>query len=51
VRMALRGMIPGIVSWTEAELTRCAHFAAVALDRRISYSRNLMAQQYYSRTS
>jgi hypothetical protein len=51
VRMALRGVIPGIVSWTEAELIRCAHFAAVALDRRISYSRNLMAQQYYSRTS
>jgi hypothetical protein len=49
-RTALRGVIPGIVSWTEAELTGCAHFAAVALDRRISYSRNLMAQQY-SRTS
>jgi hypothetical protein len=50
VRTALRGVIPGIVSWTEAELTGCAHFAAIALDRRISYSRNLMAQQY-SRTS
>ena len=49
-RTALRGVIPEIVSWAEAELTRCAHFAAVALDRRISHSRNLMAQQY-SRTS
>jgi len=49
-RVALRGVIPGIVSWTEAELSGCAHFAAVALDRRISHSRNLMAQQY-SRTS
>lgn len=48
VRMALRGMIPGIVSWAEAELAKCAHFAAVALDRRISHSRDLMAQQISS---
>jgi hypothetical protein len=44
----LRGVIPGIVSWTEAELSGCAHFAAVALDRRISHSRDLMAQQFSS---
>jgi hypothetical protein len=48
LRTALRGVIPGILSWTDAELTGCAHFAAVALDRRISHSRNLMAQQYSS---
>jgi hypothetical protein len=42
----LRGVIPGIVSWTQAELSGCAHFAAVALDRRISHSRDLMAQQF-----
>lgn len=46
VRAALRGVIPGIVSWTESELSGCAHFAAVALDRRISHSRDLMARQY-----
>ncbi len=43
-----QGVIPGIVSWTETELSGCAHFAAVALDRRISRSRNLMAQQISS---
>jgi hypothetical protein len=46
VETTLRGVIPGIVSWTEAELSGCAHFAAVALDRRISRSRDLMAQQF-----
>lgn len=46
VRAALCSVIPGIVSWTESELCGCAHFAAVALDRRISHSRDLMARQY-----
>lgn len=45
-RAITRGVVPGIVSWTENELSGCAHFAAVALDRRISYSRQLMAQQF-----
>jgi hypothetical protein len=49
VRATLRNAIPGIMSWTEAELSGCAHFAAVALDRRILHSRQLMAQQYSSR--
>ncbi|HLW99789.1 MAG TPA: hypothetical protein VKR82_14160 [Candidatus Acidoferrales bacterium] len=40
--------VPGVVSWTERELSRCAHFAAIALDRRINYSRGLMAQQLSS---
>lgn len=40
--------IPGVVSWTERELSRCAHFAAIALDHRITYSRGLMAQQLSS---
>jgi hypothetical protein len=48
VHRTLRGVIPGIVSWTDAELSGCAHFAAVALDRRISHSRDLMAQQFSS---
>jgi len=48
VSAAMRRVIPGIVSWTESELSGCAHFAAVALDRRISRSRHLMAQQYSS---
>jgi hypothetical protein len=44
----LRGVIPGMVAWTDAELSGCAHFAAVALDRRISHSRDLMARQFSS---
>jgi hypothetical protein len=48
VRTTLRGVIPGIVSWTDAELSGCARFAAVALDRRISHSRDLMARQFSS---
>jgi hypothetical protein len=48
VSKMLRGVIPGIVSWSESELSRCAHFAAVALDSRISHSRDLIAQQISS---
>jgi hypothetical protein len=44
-RATLRGVMPSIVSWTDAELSGCAHFAAVALDTRISRSRQLMSQQ------
>lgn len=47
-RSTLRGIIPGIVSWTDGELSGCARFAAVALDNRISRSRQLMAQQFSS---
>ena len=32
-------------NWLEAERGGCAYFAAVALDRRIAFSRELMAQQ------
>lgn len=44
-RAASRRIIPSVVSWTERELSGCAHFAAIALDRRITYSRGLMAEQ------
>ncbi len=45
-RATLSGVIPGIVAWTDAELSGCARFAAVVLDDRISRSRQLMSQQY-----
>lgn len=45
-RATLRGVIPGIVSWADSELSGCARFAAVALDNRILRSRQLMAQQF-----
>ncbi len=48
-RATLRGVIPSIVAWTDPELSGCARFAAVALDNRISHSRELMAQQLSSR--
>jgi hypothetical protein len=38
-------MSPGFAAWSERERGNCAHFAAVVLDRCISSSRNLIAQQ------
>jgi hypothetical protein len=35
--------------WTENEQRGCSHFVAVALDRRISYSRDLFSQQVADR--
>ncbi|MGH9746260.1 MAG: hypothetical protein ACRD59_09150 [Candidatus Acidiferrales bacterium] len=43
-------VIPRIAAWTEMERQNCSHFAAVALDRRISYSRDLFTQQVADRT-
>ena len=47
---AARPLIPGIATWTEQERQSCSYFAAVALDRRISYSRDLFTQQVADRT-
>lgn len=38
-------VFPPIAAWSERERVACAYFAAVALDRRIAFSRDLMAQQ------
>ena len=48
-RSMLRGVVPSFVSWADAELSGCARFAAVALDDRISRSRQLMSQQFSAR--
>jgi hypothetical protein len=32
-------------AWAESERGHCAYFAAVALERRISFSRDMLAQQ------
>lgn len=45
VRATLARIIPALVSWTEMERGQCAYFAAVALERRIAFSRDLLAQQ------
>jgi hypothetical protein len=44
-----RAVIPSISVWTENEQRGCSHFVAVALDRRISYSRDLFSQQVADR--
>ena len=38
-------IVPASSSWIEGERGRCAYFAAVALDRRIAFSRELLAAQ------
>jgi hypothetical protein len=44
-----RSFAPGICKWAESERVSCTYFAAVALDRRIAYSRALLAQQMSDR--
>ena len=45
LRSTVARIIPALVSWTELERGQCAYFAAVALDRRIAFSRDMLAQQ------
>jgi hypothetical protein len=45
---ASHGLAPRVESWAEKEQRNCAHFAAVALDRRISRTRKLLAQRAQS---
>ncbi|MFY9803697.1 MAG: hypothetical protein WA211_01490 [Candidatus Acidiferrales bacterium] len=49
VNRASRSLMPGVAAWTEHERQSCSYFAAVALDRRISYSRDLFTQQIADR--
>ena len=44
-----RPMAPRFAAWLEQERQHCSYFAAVALDRRISYSRDLFTQQITDR--
>jgi hypothetical protein len=44
-RILLRWTMPSAARWIEAERGACAYAAAVVLDRRIAYSRMIMAQQ------
>lgn len=45
LRATVARVIPALTAWTELERGQCAYFAAVALDRRIAFSRELLAQQ------
>jgi len=38
-------LAPSMRHWTETERGQCTYFAAVALERRISFSRDMLAQQ------
>lgn len=38
-------LVPSVAAWADRELMSCSHFAAVALDRRMEFSRDLFAQQ------
>jgi hypothetical protein len=42
-------MVPGLAAWAMQERSSCSYFAAVALDRRISYSLDLFTQQVADR--
>jgi hypothetical protein len=45
IRATVARVIPSLIAWTEMERNQCAYFAAVALDRRIAFSRDMLAQQ------
>jgi hypothetical protein len=48
VRLTLARVIPSLVTWTELERSQCTYFAAVSLDRRIAFSREMLTQQIES---
>lgn len=45
VRSTLARIVPSLRSWTETERGQCTYFAAVTLERRIAFSRDMFAQQ------
>ena len=48
LRATLARMVPSMRAWTESERGSCAYFAAIALERRIAFSRGMLAQQMES---
>jgi hypothetical protein len=48
VRSTLAKIIPSLRTWTESERGLCTYFAAVTLERRIAFSRDMFAQQLES---
>ena len=45
VRSTVARVMPSLRSWTEFERAQCTYFVAVALERRIAFSRDMLAQQ------
>ena len=48
MRSTLARIVPSLRTWTEAERGQCTYFAAVTLERRIAFSRDMFAQQLES---
>lgn len=48
VRGTLARIVPSLRAWTETERGQCTYFAAVTLERRIAFSRDMFAQQLES---
>jgi hypothetical protein len=45
VSATIARLVPTMKSWTELERGHCTYFAAIALERRISFSRDMLAEQ------
>ena len=45
LRSLAHSLAPRVSAWAEQERANCAYFAAVALDRRIAFSRDMIARQ------
>lgn len=45
LRSTLARLFPSVQAWADTERGQCAYFAAVTLDRRIAFSRDMFAQQ------
>lgn len=45
VEFTSRALVPSVSAWAGRERLGCSHFAAVTLDRRMEFSRNLFARQ------
>ena len=48
MRSSVARIIPSLLAWTETERGQCTYFAAVTLERRIAFSRDMFAQQMES---
>ncbi|HYA63748.1 MAG TPA: hypothetical protein VED66_11115 [Candidatus Sulfotelmatobacter sp.] len=45
IKQSFSRVVPSVRAWAEHEQAGCANFAAVVLDRRIAFSREILAQQ------
>ncbi|HZV90184.1 MAG TPA: hypothetical protein VFF95_21715 [Candidatus Binatus sp.] len=48
LRASVARLVPSLLAWTETERGQCTYFAAVTLERRIAFSRDMFAQQLES---